>query len=176
MTDESMDFGALSVEDEPEFIKPNHTADKDKSDYALPWYAKKGKESSGSTRRTREHKTTPPYKPGKYVDALEQIYVGVATIAMPFDMQCASVIMQPVDESGKTRARYCAETLDAAAEKNEGLRRFLEMLITGGTWGAVFIAHAPIMLAVLSHHTPFANRAQAFMFEQMTKNMGADNG
>ncbi len=118
----------------------------------------------------REKRSEPPSRPGEFVEPIEKLYTTVAVFAIPFDQQCASAILQ-VDQQekiiqfdgtetdnpnyGKSVARLCAESLDKAAQTNDSLRKVLRMLTTGGTWGAVVAAHAPIIMAVMAHHAPF---------------------
>jgi hypothetical protein len=47
-----------------------------------------------------------------------------------------------------------AETLDQLAYENEAARKAIWMLTQTSTLGMVFVAHMPILMAVLMHHVP----------------------
>lgn len=154
-----------------DFVKPDHTVHTDSTvervKERLGGRAKLGPNRVKQDPPKLPREKEPPSKPGEFVEPIESFYTLVGAGLFPFDPHCATVLLeedrtaQVIDghevrgkNYGKTRARICAETLDEAAQKSENLRRVLRLLTTGGVWGAVIAAHAPIVLAVMSHHTP----------------------
>ncbi len=117
-------------------------------------------DSSNSRKRRRETKreaakdettpkrsiSAPRYRKGMYVEPMTQIYATVGTMLYPFDPFCGSAILE--------QAQPCAESLDALAEKNVRVRAMLESMTQTSAWGVVLAAHAPLILAVASHHNP----------------------
>lgn len=125
----------------------------------------------------KQRATEPPSSPGEFVEPIADFYRFAAMAAMPFDPVCSMVILETESREGaknfgKDRAQICAEALDDAAQKSPQLRKFLRMATTGGVWGAVIAAHAPIIFAVVSHHTPLMERVTAFQAERMAKMAG----
>lgn len=120
----------------------------------------------------REKKEVPPSKPGEFVEPVADFYRFAAMMVFPFDPHCASVVIETDDNKdskhyGKDRAQICAEAWDDVAQKNPQVRKFLRMMTTGGTWGALVAANAPIIMAILSHHTNAAEKLGAMMGQRM---------
>lgn len=49
-------------------------------------------------------------------------------------------------------SRQVAEAWAKVAEQDERVRRILETMISGGTWGGVVIAMLPMLLGILANH------------------------
>lgn len=114
----------------------------------------------------------PASKPGEFTQPIADFYRLAAAVVMPFDPNCAGVVLDVIDDpeskdNGKDRAQLCAEALDEAAQKSEGLRRTLRAVTVTGVWGKVFAAHAPILVAAMMHHTPFMERVTRFQTNRM---------
>lgn len=105
---------------------------------------------------------------GQFEQALGEMYVGIGTMMMPFDPVCAQTIIQ--------QAPQCAHALDEAAYQNETVRKLLEGLVTTSVLGMVMVAHAPIMITAMMHHSKKmqANVASGMgdMAEQFLKMQG----
>lgn len=162
----------------PEPVVPDHTATRQRP----PWMrsAASGKDN-GRARKPRERKHVPQSKPGEFVQPIADGYRLLAAIMLPFS-PVGGVILETDDRQeltehtpnpnyGKDRAQLCAEALDEAAQKSDGLRRVLQMLTTGGVWGKVAVAHAPIALAVVQYHTPWFGQLQAWQMKRMQEAM-----
>lgn len=117
--------------------------------------------ASRNGKRTKPpRKTAPPEQPklppkrkGQFIQPLTNLYGGIGMALAPIDPVCGQAVL--------VSAENCARTLDELAYQNEAVRRVLWSLTTTSAYGAVFIAHMPIMLAVLTHHMPgFAMRLQ----------------
>jgi hypothetical protein len=172
-----LDLTDATVTEAPDFGVPDHTASAGISDRIREGVTGRRRLSQPrepkAERKPRVRSIEPPSRPGEFVEPLENLYGTVATLLMPFDPLCASVVLEE-DEKGSTRARKCAEALDEAAQKSDGLRRILRMVTTGGTWGKVIAVHAPILMAVLSHHTPLMSNLADFQAKRMEQMMNRD--
>lgn len=171
----SDDFGITDVapEETPGHVTPDHKASRDRGSNRSPVFGRPGRNGP----RERPKRPAPANRPGQFVEPLTSFYTGVAMVAMPFDTECAMVVLQVEENTesknyGKSRAQICAESLDQAAQKNETLRRMLDTFTTAGTWSAVLAAHAPILLAIAQHHTPLMSKMgevqQRFMNRENT--------
>lgn len=87
-----------------------------------------------------------PYKKDEFIEPVTQMYVVMALGVSPFDSRCASVLAE--------NAENCARAWDELAKANPQVRKTLRTLTQGTAWGAVIMAHAPILIAVASHHMP----------------------
>lgn len=59
------------------------------------------------------------------------------------------MVNQPVARTIAEQSEACADAWIDLARENDSVRRALLFVIEGGAWGAVFVAHMPIMLALL---------------------------
>lgn len=159
-----IDFSTLNIEETGEslFTPPNAKAGKGKR----KWWQSKPK----GNRNTRQRKT-PSVKPmpkGGLKPALAQLYAGIGMSVMPFDASCGRVIIENADS--------CAQSLDDLAKTNPALRNLLISLVTTSAYGAVIMAHAPIIMAIAMHHVPALRDRQEKMvgeFAEMMANMGS---
>lgn len=124
-----------------------------------------GKGSSGSARtprtpKTRQAKALPK---GGLKGPLTQLYVGIGMSVMPFDPSCGRTIIENADK--------CAEALDELAKTNTAIRNFLIGLCTTSAWGAVLMAHAPIVMAIAMHHVPALKKQQEKMVGEFAEMM-----
>lgn len=84
------------------------------------------------------------YRPGKYVEAVEQFYILGSVILMPFAPKTAMSIVTEDDE-GKSVALECAEGWDQLAKTSPKVRKFLDGMSGGGTAIGLAMAHLPIL-------------------------------
>lgn len=125
------DFSAIRMEETDEKVTP-------------PRPSRQAKDSAKKAVRTKAKATAPPYRKGKYVKPLMQLY-GYASIGISFaDPVCGKALMES--------AEGCARAWDELAEQNLAVRRVLQTLIEGGAWSGVAVAHLPLLIAVLGHH------------------------
>lgn len=153
--DNEFDFSALTAENtEPltgEFTPPNVKGTKPK------WWEKaprRGKTDSDSPRGKRAPRAerVKPLPRGGLKGPLTQLYSGIGLSVMPFDPNCGRIILE--------NAEKCAETLDELAKTNTAVRNALIALCTTSAWGAVIMAHAPIVMAIAMHHVPALKKQQ----------------
>lgn len=107
----------------------------------------RSKERKVFPQRDRESKPRKevPYPKGGYRAELEGFYATIAMGVFPFDQVCGKAILDSAPE--------CARTLDELAQKSPAVRRMIAAATTTSAVGAVLMAHAPILIAVMSHHT-----------------------
>lgn len=72
-------------------------------------------------------------------------YVLFANMARTFHPRFATAL---TDQS-----EFCADAWMELAEKNDTVRRNILAFIEGGGWGKVFVAHVPVLMAVLPEKT-----------------------
>lgn len=157
--DSPFDFSALNAEstepltdfEPPQVRKPR-------------WWESRPK-GEKKTRQTREKKVRPvPAMPrGGLKSALTQMYTGIGMAVMPFDPACGRVVIE--------NAESCAAALDELAKTNPAVRRVLLSLVTTSAWGAVIMAHAPILMAVAMHHVPALREKQEKMVGEFAEMM-----
>lgn len=90
--------------------------------------------------------TVPKLREGHFVKPLTQLYTTIGLTLMPFDQACATAFV--------ANAESCAKSLDALARENDAVRKALLALTQTGAWGAVLMAHAPLILMIMTHHGP----------------------
>jgi hypothetical protein len=153
----ALDIGALTFGDVPDgdqFATPEPDAGRDKR---KTWRERRAERNGARTKerpsRARVTRAVPRTKPGSLVQPLAQIYTTVGALLSPFDPVCGSAIIASADK--------CAQTLDTLAQQNDAVRRALLALTQTSAIGAVAIAHAPIALAVATHHVPAVATLQA---------------
>jgi hypothetical protein len=164
------DFTGAEFEDIEPAPKPNHEASKDYSETEPP---PPSRGTGGSRWRKRPApapkakradaptavKTLIPNRKGQFVEPLMKMYGGVGAMLMMYDPICGTAVM--------TSAQKCAETLDDLAYQNEAVRQVVWSLTRTSAFGAVIVAHLPIIMAITMHHVPAAQQA----FGQLGANM-----
>jgi len=141
-----------------EVIVPNARASKDEKS---PLFF--SRRNATTTPAKPRKVSVPKVRPGYFTDTLTQMYGGLGLAIMPFDPVCANSIM--------VSAPKCAESLDALAQQNDAVRRTLFALTRTTAIGMVFVAHMPILLAVVIHHVPAAQNYLGQMGEEMANNI-----
>lgn len=93
-------------------------------------------------------------------EKISNLYTFGAMALMPVRPQAGQIMALSADK--------CADAWYELAQENDGVRRALLAMIEGGVWGKVFMAHAPILIALIPQHVlpPTLrnhNMVQAFM-------------
>lgn len=159
-----IDLGDLSFTDVPpsdDFAVPQAEASKDERTRRL-FGPRKPREAPTRTRAPRKT-PVPKTRPGALVEPIEQIYTTIGALWSPFDPVCGGAVI--------ASAHNCAQTLDDLAQRNDAVRRALLALTQTSAIGAVAVAHAPIALAVATHHVPAVAAMQADMTARMAERM-----
>lgn len=158
MTTEPLDLEGIA---DSVHVVPDFKASKDDPPPSSPkdnrarFFTGKRDNSKPRNERTRTYKPAPEYHEGKYVEQLETLYGGIAAFMAPFHQQCGCAAMVA------SQATMCAQSVDALAGEYPAVRRFLEGGSKLGTIIGVGLAHAPIMAAIATNHTPIMQRIYA---------------
>lgn len=91
---------------------------------------------------------------------ITDIYITLGALAVPFDPVCGQAIIEAAENAG--------EALEELAKADPRVRRALLALLQTSAWGGVIAAHAPIIMAVASHH--FVNKRNKDKEEQQNEN------
>lgn len=172
-------------------VVPNHRASKDPFDPSpgdgptrgrnIFQRAAKGDAKPSVTRAKRQTSPPPPVVKGEFIEPLTDLYNTIGIALMPFKPQVAIALVSPARDASEeekakgidppTVAENCARAWDEVAQKNESVRRALKTMTTVGVWGGLFMAHAPILMAIMAD-TPLGERlnpaagAEAFLRSQ----------
>jgi hypothetical protein len=108
-----------------------------------------------------------PFRAGPIAKGVNRIYKKTGKIISLWDRQVgkALILCTVKDDDDDTTV---GEAWEELARVNPRIRGFLERLIQGGAWTALFYAHAPLFLAVLMKDSvrsrlPMANLVMAWM-------------
>lgn len=167
MTDEPFtpDYSALAdSSEETDAIIPDVSADDSETfDPTAPTEtrAKVFDFISSTNRERKEKKPKEPKPPLPKIRAnshpfekpLTDLYTAVGSMVMMYDPPCGTAII--------SNANKCAVALEDLARENDAVRRALTSLIQTSVWGSVIAAHAPIMLAIVMHHSPVVRDSMA---------------
>lgn len=110
-------------------------------------------------RPKKERKPLPPKRKGSLTKRLEEFYVSFGMMLMPFDSVCGTAVVNS--------AERCAEALDNLAYENDAVRRAVLAMLETNAWGQVIMAHAPILMMVMTHHVPAFRNGIAARFAGM---------
>lgn len=149
MSEPAIDFSDIIPEDlapgDDSFTVPDASASRDERRSFASYIGKQKEKTEERTRRGRKpRKPVSRAKKGAFTEHLEGLYALAGTAVFMRDQHCGTVILE--------NAEKCAEALDELAYQNESVRRVLDALVTTSAFGAVVMAHAPIIVAMASHH------------------------
>lgn len=149
MSEPAIDFSDITPQDlSPEddsFTVPDPTASREeRRSFASYIGGRKEKPEEKPRRGRKPKKPVSRAKKGAFTEHLMGMY-GMAGVAVYMrDEHCGQVILD--------NAEKCAEALDELAYQNESVRRVLDALVATSAFGQVVMAHAPIIMAMASHH------------------------
>ena len=98
-------------------------------------------EAPDSKSRGKRQAAVPRWKAGVIAKGMEKFYRRTGRIVKAMDRDLGIAIIESAEE--------CGEAWDDVARTNPRIRAFLLKMITGGSWAALFWAHAPIFMALL---------------------------
>lgn len=109
-------------------------------------------EAPDSKRKGKKQTPTPRYVKGVIAVGMTKLYRRTGRIVKAMDKDIGIAIIESAED--------CGEAWDELARTNPRVRKFLLKLVSGGAWGSVIMAHAPILLAVImkdgiKKHIPF---------------------
>lgn len=99
-----------------------------------------------SGRSVKADPKTPVYRQGVIAKGFTKIYGSVGMGVFAFDQDCGRAILE--------NAEAMANSLDTLAKDNPAVRRVLSRMLTTSAWSEVIIAHAPLVMAIATHHVP----------------------
>lgn len=132
-------------------------------------------------RRTRERAAKPEPEPlpvfraGPIAKGVNRLYRKGGKILKVWDaeigqalVECTRKDIDPETGEPDPEDTTVGEAWEEIAKVNPRIRRILLRLIEGGAWGALFMAHAPILIAILTKESvlrrlPLARLMTAFM-------------
>lgn len=114
----------------------------------------------GKTRKVREPEDIPAFRAGPIAKGMNRLYLKTGKLVRAFDPEVGQAIIDSTKKESEDDVTV-GEAWEEIARVNPRVRKFLTKLISGGAWGQLFMAHAPIFLAVVMKpaiisHIPFA--------------------
>lgn len=112
-----------------------------------PESPKRGKRRQYADKSSAKPRRREPVKrKDEFIEPLEQMYAIAGGSLLMLGKTTGNAGLEPIARSVLEQASACAIAWDSLAEKDENVRRALRVLCTGGAWGGVIAAHAPIVL------------------------------
>ncbi len=114
-------------------------------------------------KKVKPRKPTPPMPRKGIAGSLTNMYTGLGMTVAMVDPQCGKAIIESAED--------CAQGWEDLAKTNPKVRRAILMFLETSDVTKLFIAHAPILAAVMSHHVPLV-REQQLRVVEMFANQG----
>lgn len=107
----------------------------------------------------KDEKPLPPFREGQIARGINRLYRKAGKIIRVMDPEIGVAIIDATRKEDDDDITV-GEAWEELARTNPRIRRFLLNIIAGGAWGQLFMAHAPILLAVIMKdsirkHIPF---------------------
>jgi hypothetical protein len=162
------DLGQLTPQSAPGEPFPQETPKPAKKSFRemLGFPAKKAK-----VKTPKPRKPTPPMPKSGIAQGIANMYTGLGLGIGMVDPHCGMVIVE--------NSETCAQAWEELAKKNPKVRRALLMLLETSDVTKIVIAHAPIMMALATHHVPFVQTMVAdtgTKFAEAFANQGHEDG
>jgi hypothetical protein len=106
---------------------------------------------AGKARRKARAKAEdplPPFRAGPIATGMNKLYARVGRIVRVMDPAIGTAIISTTTKESEAEVTV-GEAWEEVARTNPRIRRVLLKLIEGGAWAQLFMAHAPILIAVL---------------------------
>lgn len=120
-----------------------------------------GKRGRGGTaeREKKASAPVPAFRAGPIAAGMNKLYLRVGKVVRAMDHDIGTAIMATTRKDGEDDVTV-GEAWEEIAKTNPRIRAFLLKAISGGAWSSLFMAHAPIFLAILMKegvrkHIPF---------------------
>lgn len=119
-----------------------------------------GTVNKGRRRTPKEPEDIPAFRAGPIAKGMNRLYLKTGKLVRAFDQEVGQAIIDSTKKESDDDVTV-GEAWEELARTNPRIRKVLLKLITGGAWGQLFMAHAPIFLAVVMKpaiisHIPFA--------------------
>ena len=102
----------------------------------------------GRRSTTRPESPSVPYRAGVIAKGMNKLYAKAGKIVRVMDPEIGQAIIDVTRKESDDDVTV-GEAWEELAKANPRIRRFLMKVIAGGAWGQLFMAHAPILLAVV---------------------------
>lgn len=117
-------------------------------------------EPPNSKAKGRVRQSVPRWQKGVIAAGMTKLYKRTGKIIKAMDRDIGIAVIESAED--------CGEAWDDLARTNPRVRAFLMKLIAGGAWGAVLMAHAPILMAIIMKdgirkHIPFIKLLEGVM-------------
>jgi hypothetical protein len=114
----------------------------------------------GSAEPGKADEPIPQHRPGVISKGMAKMYRRTGKIIKAMDRDIGVAVIECADD--------CGEAWEELARVNPRVRRFALKLISGGAYGQLLMAHAPIFMAVIMKdgirkHIPMMNLMQSMM-------------
>jgi hypothetical protein len=113
--------------------------------------APRGKKARGKTSTKGSEgqaAAVPPFRAGPIATGMNKLYAAAGKIVRAWDHDIGTAIIGTTRKESDDDTTV-GEAWEELARTNPRIRAFLYKMIEGGAWSGVFMAHAPIFLAVL---------------------------
>ncbi len=112
------------------------------------------------SRPVKEPQDVPAFRAGPIAKGMNRLYLKTGKLVRGFDQEVGQAMIDATKKESEDDVTV-GEAWEEIARVNPRIRAFLTKLISGGAWGQLFMAHAPIFLAVVMKpaiisHIPFA--------------------
>lgn len=102
----------------------------------------------------------PPFRAGPIAKGMNRLYLKTGKLVRGFDPEVGAAMIEATKKETDDDVTV-GEAWEELARTNPRIRKVLLKLISGGAWGQLFMAHAPIFLAVIMKpaiikHIPFS--------------------
>jgi hypothetical protein len=120
----------------------------------------------------------PPFRAGPIAKGINKLYLKAGKIVRAMDYDIGTAIIAITKKESEEDITV-GEAWEEIAKVNPRIRRVLLKLISGGAWGQLLMAHAPILVAILmkesiSRKLPLM-RFVASVMDDSTDNTGFEN-
>jgi hypothetical protein len=101
----------------------------------------------------------PAFRAGPIAKGMNKLYLKGGKVVRVFDPEVGAAMIEATKKESEDDVTV-GEAWEELARVNPRIRKFLLKLISGGAWGQLFMAHLPILLAVIMKpavikHVPF---------------------
>jgi hypothetical protein len=118
-------------------------------------------------RAPKEEPEYPPFRAGPIAKGMNKLYAKAGKMIQVMDPDIGAAILSATRKESDDDVTV-GEAWEEIARTNPRIRAFLLKLIAGGAWSQLFMAHAPILLAIMMKdrirkHIPFMKLIEALL-------------
>lgn len=113
-----------------------------------PQTGKRGRRGKGAPREPKPDQPVPQFREGQIAKGMNRLYRRAGKIVRAMDHDIGTAIIESTKKDDDEDVTV-GEAWEELARTNPRIRQFLLKAIAGGAWGQLFMAHAPILMAVI---------------------------